>query len=486
MKIYKNLILGALAVFAVSCEDAIDIEQVGLLGADNALQTTNDLQDALSAAYNRLDTSPEIHFNAVFTDEIRIAYSNGGQGQALYRQQFNSGAAGPAALWLRNYQGITRATRIIEAAANIDGSDDQAAEDRIVGQAHAIRAFLHLQLLQYYSPDLTDPSTLGVPVVDFIANTGLAPLRNTTGETFTAIFTDLDAAAGLIDTQSSTTFFSRDGVNALRARAYAYSGDYGNAVNFAGPLLTSYPLGTPAQYDAMIADTGNREVIMKLERTINDSYDGQGATGSSAAGGWNGASFAFSGPDLAGGPYYEMATNLWFAYDAGDLRRDNNGIEFANVAEAGRDVYIVNKYRGSEGQPLMNDQKILRSSEMLLILAEARAEAGDAPGVAGLIDTLRDARFGSDQPTPSYANVTEAWGAIVDESRLEFAFEGRRYVDLRRLGSLGNRGIDRANMDCAPFAACDLQLSDYRFNWPIPLNEFNGNPGLRAQQNPGY
>jgi hypothetical protein len=134
----------------------------------------------------------------------------------------------------------------------------------------------------------------------------------------------------------------------------------------------------------------------------------------------------------------------------------------------------------------MNDQKILRSSEMLLILAEARANAGDAPGVAGLIDDLRDSRFGADQATPAYANITEAWGAIVDERRLEFAFEGRRYVDLRRLGSLGNRGIDRANMDCAPFAACDLALSDFRFNWPIPLSEFNGNPGLRAQQNPGY
>jgi hypothetical protein len=486
MKLYKNIILGALAVFAVSCEDAIDITQVGLLDADAALQTTTDLQDALFGAYNRLDTSPEIHFNAVFTDEIRIGYSNGGQGQTLYRQQFTSANAGPTTLWLRNYQGITRASRIIEAAGSIDSSADQAVVDDIVGQAHAIRAFLHLQLLQYYSPDLTDPSSLGIPVIDFVAGTGSTPLRNTTGETFTAIFTDLDSAAGLITAQNSVTFFSKDAVNAMRARAYSYSGDYTSAAPIAAALLSAYPLANTSDYNNMMDDTGTAEVIMKLERTINDSYDGQGSTGSSSAGGWAGASFAFSAPDLAGGPYYEMATNLWLAYDDADLRRDNNGKIFPNVAEAGRDVFLVNKYRGSEGQPLMNDLKIFRSGEMLLILAEARAAASDASGVAGFIDDLRDSRFGADQPTPVYANITEAWGSIVDERRLEFAFEGRRYIDLRRLGALGNRGIDRANMDCASFGACDLPLSDYRFSWPIPLNEFNGNPGLRAQQNTGY
>jgi len=57
-----------------------------------------------------------------------------------------------------------------------------------------------------------------------------------------------------------------------------------------------------------------------------------------------------------------------------------NAAAFEPWPAAGRNVYTVNKYRGSQGRPLMNDHKILRSSEMVLILAEARAQANDPAG----------------------------------------------------------------------------------------------------------
>jgi hypothetical protein len=501
MKKIKYLSILAVAAFFVSCEDAIDIEQPGLLTADAAINTVNDLNDILFAAYNTLDTSPEIHFNSVFTDEIRIAYSTGGQGLQLYRRVFNPASAGPTILWVRNYRGINQATRIIEGykvllAVNDDTDPDNdltAAEIAtgvdVVGQAHAVRAFLHLQMLSYYSADLADNNSLGIPAIDFVPGTDFTPLRNTTGEVYDLIYDDLDDAISQIAAEGSngTTFFTKDAARAMKARAASYRKDFATASPLAQALLTKYPLANPEEYDAMVADTGNTEVIMKLERTINDSYDGQGSTGSSAAGGWAGASFAFQGPGLAGGPYYEMATDLWFAYKTGDLRRDNNGIRFPEVGAAGdRDVYIVNRYRGSEGQPLMNDHKIFRSSEMLMILAEGAADANNRDQVADFLDQLIDARFGDDQDTPVYANITEAYGAILDQRRVEFAFEGFRYKDLRRLGTLGNRTAVRANMDCAPFGACDIAVTDFRFTWPIPLAEFRGNPGLREQQNSGY
>jgi hypothetical protein len=180
-----------------------------------------------------------------------------------------------------------------------------------------------------------------------------------------------------------------------------------------------------------------------------------------------------------------VATDLALTVQNGDARRNVILEYFPNFAPAGRDVYTVNKYRGSEGQPLMNDHKIFRSSEMLLILAEAAAP-NNPQRVSDLIDDLRDARFGNDVANIPVANSTAAYGLILDERRLEFAFEGHRYNDLRRLGALGNRSVDRAPQDCTPFGACDLPISDHRFTWPIPQNEFNANPGLRAQQNPGY
>ncbi|MDH3795885.1 MAG: RagB/SusD family nutrient uptake outer membrane protein, partial [Flavobacteriaceae bacterium] len=155
-----------------------------------------------------------------------------------------------------------------------------------------------------------------------------------------------------------------------------------------------------------------------------------------------------------------------------------------------QDILVIQKYSGSEGQPLMNDLKIFRASEMLLIRAEAYADAGQFNGpsnsTAALLKQLRDARFGSDTPLLNFASQADAFGAILDERRVELAYEGHRYKDLKRLGTRGNRGVNKDAIDCAINGACTLDASDYRFTLPLPIVEFNANPGLRDQQNPGY
>ena len=77
----KNyLIIFAVALGLFSCNEAIDIEQPGRLGAEQAFQTVDDLEAGLLGAYDEFDTTPEIQFNAVFTDEVAIGFDNGGQG----------------------------------------------------------------------------------------------------------------------------------------------------------------------------------------------------------------------------------------------------------------------------------------------------------------------------------------------------------------------------------------------------------------------
>jgi hypothetical protein len=147
---------------------------------------------------------------------------------------------------------------------------------------------------------------------------------------------------------------------------------------------------------------------------------------------------------------------------------------------------VIQKYPGSEGTPLMNDLKIFRVSEMYLIRAEAAVASGNLGEAASLIKEIRDARFGSDTPLPSYGSATEAYAAILDERRVELSFEGHRYLDLKRLGTRANQGVARDAVDCSINGACSLPADDFRFTMPLPIVEFNGNPGLREQQNPGY
>ena len=138
-----------------------------------------------------------------------------------------------------------------------------------------------------------------------------------------------------------------------------------------------------------------------------------------------------------------------------------------------------------------NDLKIARLSEMYLIKAEARVAANDLAGAATQIDIIRDKRFSTNQTAPVYATAAAAWQGILTERRVEFAFEGYRFIDLKRLGALAGVALDR---DAADYSApssnypaanpANLPITSFKWALPIPQEEFNANPGV--QQNPGY
>lgn len=344
--------------------------------------------------------------------------------------------------------------------------------------------------MTFFSTDYTDNDALaGVlltsPTTDIFASRA----RNTNGEFYDQIESDLNTAASLITTNEGNTFMGQDFITALRARIAAYKGDYATADTYAASLLADYQIATQAQYFQMYEDNDDTEIIFKLERNVGDSFDGQGTAG----GGWAGSLFAFIDNTDGGGPFMEMSRSVYnIMAGSADVRLARNLNELESTFDAdyatndnfiNDDVLLVNKYPGGI-QPLLNDLKVFRSSEMLLIRAEAAANAGDYAGVSNYIKTIRDARFGTATGAPTYTTEAEAFGGILDERRLEFLFEGHRWVDLKRLGQRGNRNIDKDARECSFFAVCSLDNNDYRFTLPVPLSEFEGNSAM--VQNTGY
>lgn len=496
MKNLKNLFL-IFGVFAglVACNDAIEIDQPGRLDADAAFQTVADLQAGLFGVYDQFDLSPDIAFQSIFTDELSIGFDNGGQGLADYGFVLNAGSTAPAVFWTNGYDQLNAASRLIEASEIIEIEDgEQALFNQILGEAYALRAWGHFIMLSYFSTDYTDDNALSIINLDFVPTIDQQLLRNTNGETFALIDSDLDRANSLLSNATDdVTRINKDFIIALRARIAAYRQDYTTAANLSQQLISKYPLANRAEYEAMFLDTSDGEVIFKLERTNNDTYDGQGATGSPTAGGWAGARFAFVDATLSGSPYFEMGRSLFNLMDPADVRYDVNVAptslidpDYETNQNPATDILVIQKYPGSEGQPLMNDLKIFRASEMYLIRAEAAVAQGSLGLAAELIQDIHNARFGTTTDLPSYASATEAYAAILTERRVELAFEGHRYLDLKRLGSRANQGVLKDAIDCAFNGACTLSASDYRFTLPLPIVEFNANPGLREQQNPGY
>jgi hypothetical protein len=501
MKKIKLLVLAITLISVIGCEDAYRIDQPGRLTADVAFQTVEDLELGLVSSYGRLDLTPEIALSATFTDEISIGAENGGQGLELYAFQLTAASNASISFWTRNYAVLNSVNRIIEASENVEG--DQAAINAVVGEARAIRAFAHFELLTYFSTDLTDDNALGVIKMDFVPTVDQLLLRDTNGEVFQLITEDLNFAINNIANEDDRYFFSKNAIKALQARIAAFRGDYGTVETLATDLLGTYSLANTDDYfDMFVGDVSNRgESIFALLRSIGDNYDGQGNTGSVFAGGWAGARFAFGNPTVGGSPYYEMGRSLFNLFDRDGVRLAVNLNETAEIDEdwpgadyaTVDDKLVIGKYPGKDGQPLMNDLQVFRTSDIHLLLAEAYAMRGALNGtsnsVASLIQELRDVRGvnGGTNTLPNYASTQEALQDILLERRLEFAFEGHRYRDLKRIGVQANVGISRADTDCIPFGGnCTLPASDYRFTLALPIVEFNANPDLREQQNPGY
>lgn len=506
-----SLLAGALTV---SCtNDLLEPFTPGSLTADLAITSSSDLQRVMNSTYGLAANREDIVFSSVFTDEVGIGFANGGQGISdNYIFFLNISSASPDIIWSNAYLVLSRANRVITFADDLlaKTSPSNTAEisklRNLKAEALTVRAMAHLKVMAYFSPDLkSDAALAGVLADRIILSSDAVQQRATNGVFYAAIHKDLDDAIALF----TSTPASYSGSNAklyanvnlargLKARAYGYKGDFANAETWANNVITNsgLVLANSSNYSNVFltdAEPANTEVIFRLKRTLQQSTQA-----SNLGNGWASVNATFGGS-----PFFEISRALYNKVDAtpGDVRRsvlvaptsliDPNYRNSADYIKT--DVLVLGKYPGSASVGNLNsDYKIMRLSEMYFLRAEGRVFANDLTGAAQAIKAIRDNRFAVAQPLPVYANAAAAWKAILDERRIELAFEGHRFIDLKRLGGLaGGASIDRDPADYSSNSAnypaanpSNLPLTSTKFALPIPISELNANPTI--QQNPGY
>lgn len=505
--------LGTLSI-STSCSSDLETFAPGALTEDVAYTKTSDLQQLMNSAYNILTNRSESEFVSVFTDETGIGFANGGQGLTDWYVYFMAPTDGaPNAIWVNNYSALARINKVIKFAENVTpiNSNDEKIKQNILAQAYTMRAYCHLVILSYFSTDLKNDSALAGIISDKIFLPDQNDFaRNTNGEFYSFIQGDLDHAISLFNTSGYTmstpeVYGNANFAKGLKARAYAYKGDYANAETWANDVIANSgkALANQSQYQNMFyADSNVSEVIFKFKRTA--SQNNQDTNLHNA---WCSVK-----PARTGSPFYEISRALFnkLALNTNDIRYAtivsptsliNPGYATASDYRTS-DVLVINKHGGSNStagvttattgsNAFNNDIKIMRLSEMYFIRAEARANANDLAGVGTQLKYILDSRYGSAQTAPTYANVTAAWKDILDQRRLEFAFEGYRFIDVKRLGTLANSGLDR---DAADYSAStsnypagnpvNMPLTSYKWTLPIPIAETAVNSLI--QQNPGY
>lgn len=480
--IFKVVLLSGVFSITSCSNDLLTPFAPGTLEESVAIQNSSDLNRLMMTAYAYTPSS-EIQFSSAFTDEVRKGNSNTGTGVNGELAFFvNASSSAPASIWNSHYGKLAYINRVIKFADLIvpSSANDLKVIQDLKAQALTMRAYSHIQLISFFSMNPKDRNALGVMHSNAVFPTTTQLGRATNGEIYDQIDKDLNDAVSLFTTSGvpfTASYANKNFALAMKARAYALQGDYVNALVFADKVIaeSGVSLATASNYKAVFHTDNNSlttEVLFKLERTAVDSKIGQ--------------LWSSNNSTVTGTAYYEIGTSLLSIIPTTDIRystilRDPSGLTLNPT------IYPVGKHPGySVSFPLLNDVKLSRISEMYFIKAEALVSQNDLSGAAAVIKTILDKRFATAQTLPVYADATAAWKDILKQRRIEFAFEGYRYIDLKRLGQLANEGVLRDANDFSFNGQVSLPTTDYRFTLPIPVSETNANKVIRNQQNNDY
>lgn len=338
------------------------------------------------------------------------------------------------------YKSILSANNVIENSTNTTE----------VGEAKFLRGLSYFKLVRAFgdatinlsaSPSVTDGSILARQPASDVYSSVIIP-----------DFMDAMAALG----NSSNGRASKIAAQGMLAKVYMQIGDYSSAA----PLLQSAMDGAASAGIALQANFAdvfgvdndlNSEIIYatQVSSSINDEY------GFSEFWSWSGG--------LDTKALMPLDPDLILAFDAspGDLRR---------AVTINEELMASPKFPQTGGPD--HDWIELRLADVILMRAEAMNENGaSAADVLGMLDPIRT-RAGLDPLDPSVlSSQADIRQAIQDERRLELAFEGHRWFDLVRTGTVN--------------AEMGQSIDPNYHLFPIPVSEVLSSFGV-ITQNAGY
>jgi starch-binding outer membrane protein, SusD/RagB family len=470
-----------------SCTKKIDLTPDFQLDGSKPLATLEEADNVLTGAYNGFLSDgyfdangattggPFSCFPDLMSDDLVETFESLGNYRALAEWTYVANDPYVNNTWLSTYNIISSVNIILRDIDGLSASDQKRA-NKIKGQALAIRAMVHFDLMRYFAPAFDRNSTeLGVAYVKTF-DAKARPPRNTVKECFDNIFADITSAittlsAGVDAPINSSTARGRldiAAVNALKARVSLYAGQWQEAVTAATAAINARPLSEASAFPLIWTDESVDEVLWAI------------SFGSSLTDGvpYDNVFFARGNRNS-----YRPSAALTALYDqANDIRYPNY---FANVGtlngtvRAPRLIVVKHLGKGSATDGVVN-WKVFRTGEMYLIRAEANYRLTNETLARNDLNTLRAARINGF--APGAESGTALLNAILTERRKELAFEGHRFFDFKRLNKAA---INRCPSNTgSPSTICSLPSANRAWAWPIPFNEITANPAM--VQNAGY
>jgi len=486
----------------IGCSD-LEEEPVGLLAPEGFFKSTRDIQTAVNGVYGHMTHEDFWGRKMSLTILLRGDMVDIGDpttsSRRIEHNEFN--VPGDNGMipdnWRRTYQIIAAANQAIAGAELVDVADEQ--KNPITAQAYFVRAFAYFHLVRQFG----DIPYIDAPITDTEAAGSIG--KTSAADVYANIISDLEfAKQWLPNTQPARSIPAKSAAHSYLALVHLTMGDYPNAYKEAKGVIdneAAYELALEADFQDLFDATtidASKEPIFSLD--FNGFRDGDAGQDYQPAltgirsdeqygigGGWSVAV-----PSLA-------VYNTW---DDRDYRKsvsmDATGIFDGNVepftnyrnfnSRAVNRPHIAKYTRNTgvtannNGRGSQHNYSMMRYAEVLLIAAEALNEV--TPGTTeadGYVNRVRGrARNGGAFPGDVSGLSQDGFrDMVLDDRRLELAFEFKRWYDIARR-KLGAEVFSASGLEGAK---PNFDANDYLF--PLPAQELERNPNL-LPQNPGY
>ena len=474
IKTANNLVIGLMILLIVSCDGFTNLTPISQRDSETFYRTEGDMRVAVNATYAALKSQGTYGNFYWMIQEMRSDNTEPNPGDvtglAASIAQINNFAENPASnevetVYEHTYRVIARANIIL---SRIDGVEmNEELKDQYTGEA------LFLRALSYYNLAVAFGN---IPLVLGETSSPNDEVTQVSADVvYDQIIDDLILAEQLLPQASSYS-----------------SSDVGRATKgAAGTLLGKVYLTRKAQGDAEAAAEILRTVIADGEYELLDDYanlwgvenqnnaesifeiqfkSDEGNQGSIFTNLFS-PSNALQVGNAQG--YNNPTMDMYNAYEDGDLRLEPSmSRTFVNpqTGETATNPHI-RKYHSQP--PRENDADVnwvvLRYADALLMLAEALGESGEA---YDLINEVR-ARAGLDDIDESTPGSFR--DKLLQERRVELAFENHRWYDMRRLLTEQEIQEVMANADQ------QFSLQQARALYYIPQREIDVNPDGMTQ-----
>lgn len=503
----KNIINKALIIVLTGCFfGCVDLEEkpVGLLAPEGLFNTPNDVETAIYGAYGWI--ASERVWGRQFVTAIMLRSDMvdiGDRGTPAERQQVNDFTMDDAngmvrRFWPYWYQAIGAANAAIAGAESLDRPENQV--NPLIAEARFIRAFCYYHLVQNFGD---------IPYIDYaITDPGAVSDISKTKEedVYAGILEDLNYAKQWLPDKQPNDVRSRatKGTAAsYLASVYLTLEDYPKAYEEAKWVIDNkgkfdYELEADYQnlFRAELAD-GLKETIFSFDFLGQQS--GSGGANDDLMPPMTG----IRGADELGWSVAVPSMEVYNTWDDRDYRKEVSLADsalidgvmqpytvFANTQRPHIAKYV--RYPGTangDGRRSDHNYAAFRYAEILLIAAEALAEINNGPTseAVGYVNEVRNrarnragAQTNFPEDVPTGLSKDAFIDLVLEDRRLEFAFEYKRWYDIKRrkLGDI----VFKGNNSLEPHSNFD---ADRDYLMPLYREDLILNPNL-LPQNPGY